>query len=62
MSFVHTFYTLMQGYHPSKKPYNGKVTLSTLQKSARNKTIEIGEIYNIHITGNYASNGNYIYL
>lgn len=30
------------GYHQSKKPYNGKVALSTLQKSARNKTIEIG--------------------
>ncbi|KAI5652514.1 hypothetical protein M9H77_29701 [Catharanthus roseus] len=30
------------GYHPSKKPYKGKVALSTLQKSARNKIIEIG--------------------
>lgn len=62
MSFVHIFYTSMQGYHPNKKPYNGKVTLSTLQKSARNKTIEIGEIYNIDITVNYAANVNYIYL
>lgn len=39
----------LQGYHPSKKPYKGKVALSTLQKSARNKIIEIGEVYNVYI-------------
>ncbi|KAL3509328.1 hypothetical protein ACH5RR_028729 [Cinchona calisaya] len=31
-----------EGYHASNKPYKGKVALSTLQKFARNKTIEIG--------------------
>nr|XP_027127429.1 mitotic checkpoint serine/threonine-protein kinase BUB1-like isoform X1 [Coffea arabica] len=31
-----------EGYYASNKPYKGKVALSTLQKSARNKTIEIG--------------------
>ncbi|XP_016472484.2 mitotic checkpoint serine/threonine-protein kinase BUB1-like [Nicotiana tabacum] len=38
------------GYHPSKKAYPGKVSLSTLQKSARNKTIDIGG-YSYQIKG-----------
>uniref|UniRef100_A0A5B7CE93 Putative mitotic checkpoint serine/threonine-protein kinase BUB1 n=1 Tax=Davidia involucrata TaxID=16924 RepID=A0A5B7CE93_DAVIN len=31
-----------EGYHPSRKVYSGKVALSSLHKSARNKVIEIG--------------------
>ncbi|EYU42135.1 hypothetical protein ABFS82_13G031200 [Erythranthe guttata] len=31
-----------EGYHPSNKAYPGKVALSTLLKSARNKSIDIG--------------------
>ncbi|KAF5786088.1 putative protein kinase BUB family [Helianthus annuus] len=31
-----------QGYHASSKSYSGKVTLSSLHKSVRNKVIEIG--------------------
>ncbi|KAA8524346.1 hypothetical protein F0562_010769 [Nyssa sinensis] len=31
-----------EGYHPSGKVYSGKVSLSSLHKSARNKVIEIG--------------------
>ncbi|KAI3718442.1 hypothetical protein L6452_19313 [Arctium lappa] len=31
-----------EGYHASSKCYSGKVALSSLQKSARNKVIEIG--------------------
>ncbi|KAK2982701.1 hypothetical protein RJ640_014501 [Escallonia rubra] len=31
-----------EGYHASTKDYSGKVKLSSLQKSARNKVIEIG--------------------
>ncbi|KAK4368955.1 hypothetical protein RND71_012747 [Anisodus tanguticus] len=39
-----------EGYHASKKAYSGKVSLSTLQKSARNKTIDIGG-YSYQIKG-----------
>uniref|UniRef100_M1D6A6 ATP binding / protein kinase/ protein serine/threonine kinase n=2 Tax=Solanum tuberosum TaxID=4113 RepID=M1D6A6_SOLTU len=39
-----------EGYHPNKKAYSGKVALSTLQKSARNKTIDIGG-YSYQIKG-----------
>ncbi|XP_059663182.1 mitotic checkpoint serine/threonine-protein kinase BUB1 [Cornus florida] len=31
-----------EGYHPSTKAYQGKVALSSLHKSARNKVVEIG--------------------
>lgn len=39
------FVTLFQGYHPNAKAYSGKVALSSLQKSARNKVIDIGNSY-----------------
>ncbi|KAJ9562918.1 hypothetical protein OSB04_008078 [Centaurea solstitialis] len=42
------------GYHASSKCYSGKVTLSSLQKSARNKVIEFDnhrDMYSIHLTG-----------
>lgn len=41
---LHKIYKhLFQGYHPSNKAYSGKVALSSLQNSSRNKIIDIGE-------------------
>ncbi|XP_057507466.1 mitotic checkpoint serine/threonine-protein kinase BUB1 isoform X1 [Actinidia eriantha] len=39
---MHSQISKYEGYHPSNKAYSGKVPLSSLQKSARNKVIEIG--------------------
>lgn len=35
---------MIQGYHVSLKNYPGKVALSTIQKSSRNKIIKIGKL------------------
>ncbi|GFY99039.1 protein kinase and Mad3-BUB1-I domain-containing protein [Actinidia rufa] len=40
---MHSQISKYEGYHPSNKAYSGKVPLSSLQKSARNKVIEIGQ-------------------
>uniref|UniRef100_A0A803N1N5 Mitotic checkpoint serine/threonine-protein kinase BUB1 n=1 Tax=Chenopodium quinoa TaxID=63459 RepID=A0A803N1N5_CHEQI len=43
LKFVTNFFTMLfQGYHFSSKNFPGKVALSTLQKSSRNKKIKIG--------------------
>ncbi|MBA0573245.1 hypothetical protein Golob_000528 [Gossypium lobatum] len=39
---IHPRITKYDGYHLSKKAYSGKVALSSLKKSSRNKIIEIG--------------------
>ncbi|XVF66805.1 hypothetical protein PTKIN_Ptkin10aG0067200 [Pterospermum kingtungense] len=39
---IHPQITKYDGYHLSKKVYSGKVALSSLKKSSRNKIIEIG--------------------
>lgn len=44
-SISYAVVTLFQGYHPHTKAYSGKLSLSSLQKSARNKFIEIGNSY-----------------
>lgn len=36
------FVPFFQGYHPNTKAYSGKLALSSWQKSARNKVIDIG--------------------
>lgn len=41
-------YTILQGYHQSNKAYPGKVSLSSLQKSARQKTIDMGKTDDVH--------------
>ncbi|CAI9089357.1 OLC1v1023922C4 [Oldenlandia corymbosa var. corymbosa] len=45
-----------EGYYENKKPYKGKVALSNLLKSARNKTIEIGG-YKYQIKGRAGQGG-----
>ncbi|KAG5545256.1 hypothetical protein RHGRI_017650 [Rhododendron griersonianum] len=39
---MHSEISKYDGYHSSTKAYSGKVALSSLQKSARNKVVEIG--------------------
>ncbi|KAL7000420.1 non-specific serine,threonine protein kinase [Sarracenia purpurea var. burkii] len=39
---MHSQISKYKGYHPSTKAYPGKVALSSLQKSARNKVVDIG--------------------
>lgn len=34
---------MTQGYHSTTKAYSGKVALSSLKSSSRNKTVEIGD-------------------
>lgn len=45
ISLILAFWHLFQGYHLSKKVYSGKVALSSLKKSSRNKIIEIGNFH-----------------
>ncbi|XP_075497955.1 mitotic checkpoint serine/threonine-protein kinase BUB1 isoform X2 [Primulina tabacum] len=39
---LHSQVVQYEGYHPSNRPYPGKVALSSLLKSGRNKSIDIG--------------------
>lgn len=42
IQFPYASLNTFQGYHSSTKPYTGKVALSTLKNSSRNKVIELG--------------------
>lgn len=42
VQFPYASLNTFQGYRSSTKPYTGKVALSTLKNSSRNKVLEIG--------------------
>lgn len=42
-SWFYNYFVVFQGCHSSSKAYPGKVALSSLPNSSRNKFVEIGE-------------------
>ena len=44
VSNSYAVFEMYQGYHASSKCYSGTVALSSLQKSSRNKVIEMGNL------------------